>query len=523
MDEAAKVVLTKNKLYIKQNLHLENSIEVLDYLEAKELLTSDNVESIKADKINGEKISRLVTILQHKGPTAFYIFLEALTETNSKFLADELRIKYEEEQENLKDCLSVPINSDKDELIIDIDNECEDNNNEDPENPLNAKSNIRLPVFTAEQTICSQSCLRNILHKLKMHLFHMNERELSFGSPAPVNLEMVDDLIDRVLKIQQDCFQVLHVVNQKSLLSHVIDLKESKKKLQTTINSKEEQNNRHIDKIFKLDNKCKDLERTIKSLECRLDEIQDENKDLKQVIENIKQEEEMKIEKSRNLMKTTEAENEMLKHKIAHYESEINKLTERVKILEEKDELNNASRQMTSTQQTAPNTCEQVKPTDDKGKDVVGIKNEKENASHIQMVSTLQDCKDTCRENNVNTLNKLRARVLFADTSSRENYRYSGKVNATHKVNNSTKPYQAKTDYQRFDINGRTGDKHEILKIDHSSMVSNNPNQAMLKLNEKHSKHSQITGTSIKGSTKSPLKKHPSVIKRPTWRRNKFP
>ena len=47
--------------------------------------------------------------------------------------------------------------------------------------------------------------LNGMYTKLKMHLFHMNEREQSFSSPEPVTFEKVEEMLDKLLKLEQDC------------------------------------------------------------------------------------------------------------------------------------------------------------------------------------------------------------------------------------------------------------------------------------------------------------------------------
>ncbi|XP_053383078.1 uncharacterized protein LOC128549711 isoform X2 [Mercenaria mercenaria] len=90
--------LRKWKPEIKKNLNLDE--DILDTLEARNTLSGENVAKIKTERTHSEKISKLLFILQRKGPDAFQDFIDAINPAY-KFLADKLMERYHEEVKKL--------------------------------------------------------------------------------------------------------------------------------------------------------------------------------------------------------------------------------------------------------------------------------------------------------------------------------------------------------------------------------------------------------------------------------------
>lgn len=334
MEHAAREVLRKAKPAIKKNLHLDD--DIIDELEASDTLSSEQAEKIKVQQTNSEKISLLVMMLQRRGPDTFSKFLEILKK-NNKHLAETLQEKYMDEVKRLEDVDSgqssenslsqdqetniYPQSKSTDEAPISIAVDKQERQqlsilpgqvqqstdlsvsatklpHVSPDNILRVsnhfphylhsgyssrRESIHSVDFATHQSLCG------MYTKLKMHLLEIDEREQSFASsPAPVNFDMVESLLNQLLKIEDDCYKVLGVTKRTSLLTHIIDLKQSEKQLQQNLRKKEDQIQRYAKKIFQLQTKAKDTEAVTNRQTHVISALTEENKALHEENKRLK-------------------------------------------------------------------------------------------------------------------------------------------------------------------------------------------------------------------------------------------
>lgn len=300
-------------------------------------------------------------------------------------------------------------------------------------------------------------------------------------------------------------FSVLRVVNRKSLLSHVIDLKEARKQLQKTIDNKEEQNKRYAGKIFKLDQKCRDLERALKTSEDRNNGHQKKIEELEEKVEQLEQEKAAEILTT----ETSSAENDQLKSKLAEYEVKFNQMSEKIKLLEQ----TNASYETAIT--STPYHSDKRYTMTRKERIDIRSSHIHENSVHRHKPSTLEDCKDICTSSDNDRLTKLRAKVLFAESVKNGCHYQKNTTNTEHKENNSR--HYARADKkqetvvdgaQQYDLSERNNNMTENVKTNKST-------ETMVKLTEKYNKQSTLAN----GTIKTPFRTHRTFKRRPTWSR----
>lgn len=130
-------------------------------------------------------------------------------------------------------------------------------------------------------------------------------------------------------------FRILHTEgNRTSLVTQIIDLKLAKKKLDEDFKKKNEQTQKYVDKVIKLQIKCTDIERDLKqqnniteTLKAENQKLQDEKNGLKHEItgnESVQLVNEAKV--AELYLRRLETNNEEMKNRISRYYKEMKEM-----------------------------------------------------------------------------------------------------------------------------------------------------------------------------------------------------
>ncbi|XP_045181581.2 uncharacterized protein LOC123540546 isoform X2 [Mercenaria mercenaria] len=292
MDEAGRKVLKSKKGFILKNLILND--EILDFLENKNVLTEAMIQTIKAERTDNDKIVMLLYILTRRGPTAFQKFVEAIRPDFS-FVSEMLEAEYATElseedansgsgsemssQEISRHNSNESINKEETE-IINLCKNCSHQIEADKQPFPKEKSTSGTSDFMQRMMQEFFTCWYT---KLKSHMTNRNLRELSFKSPVPITYDMVDQLIDELIGTVEGCYEALG--KRDNLKTHVIHLKESRKKMKQELKEKEDQRNKYADNIIKLENRCRDLSEEIEAMKRNNQKVHAEMMSLEEAME----------------------------------------------------------------------------------------------------------------------------------------------------------------------------------------------------------------------------------------------
>ena len=201
-----------------------------------------------------------------------------------------------------------------------------------------------------------QRNLNHLMAKIKMKLSSKNLREISFSSPEPATFGAIERLLDQVF----DCLELLETTvarsytfigardKDRNLESHIIDLMDKKRKLETENREREHQKNKLYQHISKLENMCRNQKTTQEHLNTEIGRLREnstktkeENEEKQKTIDDLrkliveleqprkgrsrfstwkvqnenKTDEIVKLQKENKGLKT---ENEQLKNSLAH-------------------------------------------------------------------------------------------------------------------------------------------------------------------------------------------------------------
>ncbi|XP_060558157.1 synaptonemal complex protein 1-like [Ruditapes philippinarum] len=308
MDVCARKVLKSKKRFILENLILNDAI--LDHLEDQEILNEDMVQQIAAERTDNQKINKLLYILKRRGQTAFHQFLDAIKQ-DFNFVSEVLKAEYENELDNLNSQDSSP--SDRQRHSSE---ENTSNDETERENWNKVQTSVGTQTFEVERNKNSdfmkrmmQESFRCWYTKIKSHMTNRNLRELSFRSPEPVTYDMVDQLIDEMISTIEGCYKTLRV--KDNLVTHVIELKESKKKMKKELNEKDQLKNKYADNIIKLENRCRHINEMLEEEKRHNQKLHDEFESLKEKLEAQLKEKDLEIDELKKqlqnaLLKTNE-------------------------------------------------------------------------------------------------------------------------------------------------------------------------------------------------------------------------
>lgn len=81
MDKKHRDLLRKNRISLVQDLE---ATQLLNYLYQEDILSENDLDSIKAEKTRGVKAEKLLDILPRRGKKAFDVFCQALAKTDGQ-------------------------------------------------------------------------------------------------------------------------------------------------------------------------------------------------------------------------------------------------------------------------------------------------------------------------------------------------------------------------------------------------------------------------------------------------------
>ncbi|KAH3859787.1 hypothetical protein DPMN_102610 [Dreissena polymorpha] len=307
-------------------------------------------QTIKAPSTNDDKIDVFLTTLKRRGPNAFDAFIEALHPHHdflAEILMDEykaLKSKADRRQSIGSDGLRSNRNSTTslgsyerlNENSQQMCSHCKQTLGKDAadffaENEETIFIQPNNLTSMSSETLIIGKWLDGLYRKLKYHIFTTNTRELSFKSPKPVTIAMVEKLIDELISMEQMCYKELAAQkSNESLLNLIKDLKISNNKLNEKVISAEQRTDRYAAQIVDLETKCRNKTAENQSMQTETEGLRSQIISLNERLMKVEEEIKRKHAELEKAQKTVETLKATLDHPTEELQREIRRLNREI-------------------------------------------------------------------------------------------------------------------------------------------------------------------------------------------------